>query len=365
MKKQIFILLVALFAVTSAFGQLTPRALTCTVGTEGPLFPALGKSYTYEVTIPNSALFTGASPVLTYQWYVTKDFSFVSPTKIANGGTDFDATIASGTFDSPANTVIPVSIKWKTTATQAAPYFLVVKVVGADPSCSTQNMKVYKIIPSNMFTLDIANVNPATSTILATETPFSQCISDIVSVTYAAASPDDATYDYGSNTLIWAVAAANWSTSWTPSLLTSGIDANETVTLTWNTKADGTGTGGTFTTSDGSNWTTATPVTPSTGVSVDAAGETIYIRMILDHSTPGKNYEGLADEVITLAVDGLTANGDHDLHYSATLPVANALCGLDDDFTYDTTTQTVTARPGINTATLPATQDFLNPIPAP
>lgn len=368
MKKQIFILVflvLATFAnVTKSYGQLAPRILSCTV--DGPLLPSIGATYTYSVNVPNSTAYSG----LTYQWFVTKDKSFVSPTKIANA-TGYDAVVASGSFDAAANTVAGVSITWKTTATPTDPYFLVVNVKGNNGSCDTKNMKIYKIIPTNMFTLDIANINGASNAGFVAATgianSISQCISDITSITWASTDALNATYDFGANTLIWEVSAANWGTSWTPTLRTSGIDAGEGVTLTWNTAADGTGTGGSFTagtTSNNTDWTTATNVTSA--AYVGATGQNIFIRMVLDHSTAGKQFDGTTDETITLSIDGTNASGNKDVHYSNSLPAVNTLCGLDDGFTYDYAIQTLKARPDVTSNTLnaaSAVQPLLVPIP--
>ena len=92
MKKQIliFVLFVlATFASVTVFGQAA-RPLTCTVGSESPLFPALGKTYTYSVEVPNSGNYTTS---LKYQWFVTKDPDIIDAgaltTARATNNTDF------------------------------------------------------------------------------------------------------------------------------------------------------------------------------------------------------------------------------------------------------------------------------------
>ena len=365
MKKQIFILVLAFFALSfsNAYGQ-TPRPLTCGV-TEGPLSPQLGKTYTYSVSVPNNAQFTG-TPSLTYQWFVTKSKTFVTAgsivaTPIVNNGADFDAVVASGTYNDAANTSPNIDIKWKTNATPTDPYFLVVNTVGKNGICDPKNMRIYKIAPANMFTLDITNVDVATGTALPYSALFGQCYQDIQSITWDVTKANEATYDYGSNTLVWAVAAANFATSWTPTLLLAEkIKYNEGVTLTWNTKADGTGTAGVFTTTDSLTWTTTNPVPASLG-SVGSAGEVVFIRMVLDHTTATKQSEGINDQSVILAIDGVTESGSPDLHYSNTEPVVNTDCGLPDGFKYDIApAQTVKQRPNI--VTNPASVPFLTPI---
>jgi len=367
MKKQIFILLLALFAVNTAFGQ-SPRLLTCTIA-EGALNPALGKTYVYSVSIPNTADFTGI-PGLTYQWFVTKSKTFITAGAITTSralAAEYNAAVAAGTFDNVSNTVNAVSISWKTITTSTDPYFVVVNVIGSNGICSPKNMKVYKIIPQNLFTLDITNMDvttiPATPSPIAYETPFYQCMSDIQSMTWDNSQPNNAIYDYGTNTLIWAVVAANWSTNWTPKLQISGVNASEAITVGWSTTAIG-GTVNSFIKNTISGvWETTVPVTPSSGTTVGATGEVIYIRMVLDHTTtPANFFEGFVDQTINLAIDGLTNNNDPDVHYSSLLPIVNTDCGRLDGFTYDKTIQVVKARPGINTTTPTTPEPFLTPV---
>jgi hypothetical protein len=53
-------------------------------------------------------------------------------------------------------------------------------------------------------------------------------------------------------------------------------------------------------------YTSADPVVPSTGTTVGATGESIFFRVIIDHSNGANNYEGLTAEQIAFAVDGIT-----------------------------------------------------------
>ena len=251
-----------------------------------------------------------------------------------------------------------MKIAWKTLASTTVPFFLVVNVVGDNSVCSSENTKVYKIEPQNFFTLDIVNVNSATDAVLGVDgttgvaVSYTKCMQNIQKATWLPANPTELKYYYGTDTLKWAVNAANWSKSWGPNLETTGINTNEDVKVTWSTNINGTGTTGTFTSSDNLSWTTSDSIKSAT--TVDATGSVIYITMVLDHTTATTQFEGITDEVITLAIDAKTANGDDDIHYSDTKPAANLVCGKLDGFTYDTTTQTVKARPAINTLTVDA-----------
>jgi hypothetical protein len=83
---------------------------------------------------------------------------------------------------------------------------------------------------------------------------------------------------------------------------------------------------------------------------VGAAGEAILVRLTVTHNY----YEGIADQPITLAVDGETQ-----LALATTMKdVHHADCS-DDGFTNDVATHTLESRPDIQDNTAPAGDDFL------
>jgi hypothetical protein len=105
-----------------------------------------------------------------------------------------------------------------------------------------------------------------------------------------------------------------------------------------------------------------TPPPPSVG----STGQSIFIRIIVDHSVGALNYEGLTDETFNLAVNGelyefdgtnWVATGNEDVHWdNGTVPP----CVLvEDGFDNDYALQTLKARPDIQDATPPAGDDFL------
>tara|TARA_R110002050_G_scaffold300820_2_gene473641 strand:+ start:4220 stop:5401 length:1182 start_codon:yes stop_codon:yes gene_type:complete len=393
MKKQFLFLSLFLLAVFAGMNQSyaqTPfdvRTLDCVV-TEGPLNPLLGKTYTYSVTVPNNTEFVGTAGI-TYRWRVTTDQTFITAGALTatalSDGTAFDDISGNYNVADPSE---EIQLSWNALPPDpSTPYFLIVEVVGDNGVCQPQNMKVYKILPVNQFTLDIASYDILNGTQLGweadgTATVAEQCYSDIVSAYYNPAT-GDVSYDYGTNTFVWAVAAANWSDSWTPTLQISGVDAGELISsVTWNTAADGSGSSGSFTdsgldsNSDGLNEWTTTDVVTHQGAStdIDEAGEVIYIIMELDHTDPATStfFEGLIDQTITMAIDGVTANGDGDVHFqnTDTAPGGTADCGEVDNFENDLADQTIKQRPRIDTNTepgeLPADQDpFLTPVSIP
>lgn len=388
MKKQIlfltFLVLAVMIGISKSYGQTAfgVRTLDCAV-TEGPLNPLLGKTYTYSVTIPNSAEFTGTDG-LQYLWRVTSEKTFVTAgeitTTLLTEGTEFDIASGAGVYNSTANTSATIDISWNALASETDPFFLLVSTVGDNGVCSTQNLKVYKILPVNQFTLDLANVTDAETTlgwdasdlaVLAQE-----CITDVQSVVWNPAT-ETATYDYGFDTLVYAVVAANWSGSWTPSLTI----ANSVATggslisaVTWGRSTDPGTAIGTFTynTTD-AEWQTTTAVEPANeatnGPNVGATGETVYIHVIVDHTDVATNTfnEGLVDQTFTLAIDGVTENGDSDVHFQNTDGTAGgtADCGEVDGYENDYAAQDLLQRPGINSNTSGGADPLLTPVIAP
>lgn len=364
MKKQLLILIVAVFALgfSSAYAQLAPRPVTCL--TPDALHPIAGTPFTYEVNVPTPA---GTKE---YTWFVTQDQHFINAGVLtANREVVPTSNLVAATgvgYNNAATGTNSISITWKSffyDPTQ--PVFVVIQVkntASSPDACVTQNMKVYKIIPQNAFTLDIANLqtgatpNTAGTLVAGYGANLDKCIHDIVDAQYDATAPEGVIYDFGVDYLFYEVVAANFSTSWKPSFTLSGVDAEETVTVEWATdKAFTTPHAMTLAAGVWSSADVYTVVDPSG--TVGATGESIYVRVTLDHSTT-VNYEGLADEVVILAVDGITnlsapaAQQLGDVHTDAG---PGPVCPWVDLFANDIATQTLKPRPTINAgATMPA-----------
>ena len=371
MKKQIFILVLlvmAIFAnVSKSYGQLAPRAVTCL--TADALHPIAGTPYDYSITVPTPA------GTKAYTWFVTQDKNFIAAgtltanRELSDGSGNHVLTTGVG-YNDPATGLATISITWKSYTYDAAnPVFVVIQATNDNGTgCTTQNMKVYKIQPQNAFTLDLDNLTAAGAnhTPLVYGDNYDVCMSNIASATYDANAPEGLIYDFGTNTFLYEVVAANWSTAWNPSVQLTGIDAEETVTVQWSkdvTFASGVttmtgsaiGTGATPTV-----YTSAANVTATNaGGTVGTAGESIYIRVTLDHSVGALNYEGLAVEPFTLAVDGITVPGgtntpEKDIHFEAGTNLPAEACPWDDNYTNDRALQTLLPRPTINAAGMPA-----------
>jgi hypothetical protein len=357
MKKQIFIFVLALFfiGITKSYGQLAPRPVTCL--TPDALHPIAGTPYSYNITVPTPA------GTKSYTWFVTQDQHFIN-NGVLTGSREIvgTSTIVSTTgpgYNDSANSGSTVTITWQSIAYNPAnPIFVVIEVRNVATIadlCDTKNMRVYKIEPSNAFTLDIANLNagatPDVAGALVTGygVNLDKCIHDIVDARYDAAAPEGVIYDYGVDYMFFEVVAANFNTSWKPSFTLTGADAEEVVTVEWATDKAFT-TPHSLILATGIWASVDVYTTPAVGGAVGPTGESIYVRVKLDHSTT-VNYEGLADEPVVLAVDGITnlsapvAQQLGDVHTVA--GGSPSTCPWVDGYVNDIANQTLKPRPTI------------------
>ena len=396
MKKQIFILVFVLFALgmTNSYGQLTPRKVTCL--TPDALHPIPGNPFTYQIEIPGTP--TGGTPwlagTLKYTWYVTQNPNFITfntATGLPEPTPEADRQKGDGTgillktadvakYNIAGNTSNSISLTWKSFYYDPnVPIFVVISVAGYNGLCSPSNLKVFKIEPQNVFTVDIDNLTEIGSQHTAPiwlagnltfgnyGDNYSQCISPIQSSKYLAAQ--GVVYDFGKNILMYEVVASNWYTSWRPSFTLKGVDPLETITVQYTTDTNfATAIWETMTPSAAHSTTTSTVLTYTTTSSVfastavltgsgfvDDPGESIYVRVTLLHSDgTSASYQGLTDENIYLAVDGLTnlavaGKEIGDVHTVAGLTLPSQACPWVDGFVNDIAHQTIKGRPTINT----------------
>ena len=379
MKKQLLILILAIFVIglsSTAFGQLAPQPVTCL--TADHLHPLPGQPYTYEVSVTNVT-----SP--TFTWFVTQNQTFIDIDPVTNlprlrytvalgaepqiGGDIMDA--GTGYATPPAGSANnSIVITWKSFAyNPLEPVFVVVQAIGSNGLCSPNNLKVYRIEPLFAFTLDLDNLTGAginhTPSVYGDN--LDVCISDIQSAVYDVAN-DAISYDFGVDTLYYEVVAANWYDRWELGVQISGIaDADgQTAQIDW-AYAPATRPAGYLagiaswnvviaSAINGTPHESGTLVAPQNGTgAVDELGESIIIRVIVDHGT---QYQGIADLPIVLAVNGVIAPNDGtgnfevgdplvvgDIHTtSGGTPVA---CPWFDMYANDISTQTILRRPGV------------------
>jgi hypothetical protein len=320
MKKQIFILLMAIFAFSfsSAFGQpgnaingSAPRGISCVDNAKHPM---AGKSYTYTAASNQAGNFT---------FWATKDPNFittvagppvVTTTNIATKllttpvapATTPDLLATSANYGNAAAQAT-VDITWSdkiiaATDSATSPTFVAVL---KDGSC-VNNFDAWMIQPIKAFTVDIRNMNHTTIAPLAFDVKDNQCFDAVKGATWSAGQMH---YDFGTQVLYFEVIAANFTSSYTPSFKISGLGNGQTATLEWdvvNTFASATAP---VAITNATPITSAVPVT--TALTSTTAGVSIYVRVTIKNNT----YEGTLVPVtpITLAVDAQNAVGDYDI----------------------------------------------------
>ena len=373
-----FVTLALIFAGTNkGFGQAVhysePRPITCV---NDALHPRAGISYTYEAT--------GVDAGGKWHFYATKDPNFIVTAggtggTITTGGTtvmntttailvdpagtntlvaaaDYNIAITATTGNTDGN----VDITWsydiitKTeyqgtpdpTFTNAGPTFVVAYYV--DAAGCTDNIKVWEIDPIYNFTVDVLSIEAdAPTTAPAYGTVAEDCFSPVESAKYNGG--DDMLFNYGENYLYWEIVAANFVDRWVPTFSIDEAVLNAAQTL------------GTveYTTSLPADWATATwapLVSGTTEITIAAAaltadpdmseGVSIFVRVLVDHD----NYEGLANQNITLTVDGQDAGGIWDIDNNVATPVCENVGAADEA---DTSVSTLTKRPTVTDAAMP------------
>lgn len=342
MKKQIFILIVAIFATSTVFGQMKAgsTAQPLTGCTPDALHPLAGVPYNYEAIVSP----TGGN----FQWWATKDFNFIttpatpgatplnnSSTKLTVGTQLLNAGTSYGTTSTTSNVDITWSSSTLAGTTVAAPTFVVVQYDATSPSCAN-NLKVYQINPINGFTVDIKNMDQAKAS-LAYGASCLFCVSNIASSRYDAATKAIVT-DYGTNVMYFEVVAANFTVGYTPSFQVSGLQTGQTVT-SLELYTDAAFTSAPIATSlSGGAYSPAAQVTIDPTVTNTTSGVSLYVKLTIANGI----YETLADLPITLAVNGTNASGEKD--------VVNTSCNTQTDYE-DTAIQTLTKRPSVTPMT--------------
>jgi hypothetical protein len=339
MKKQIFLLVLALFAaLNSVIAQplavpgTKPRSLSC--ATDDPLNPIAGNSYDYSALIGP----TGG----TAYWYATQSTTFTTAgvraateipadgVVIASGATNYRTGTTSPT--SPSTTKVTWTANGLAGIDATHPMFMVVEYSG--PTCAN-NIKVMQIIPAkSAFTVDITNMtHGATPTSLGYDIPDNQCFANIVSAKYNAGKID---IDYGINILYFEVIGANFDGSYKPTLKLTGLQGAQTAAIDWGVNigtydqalvADQPHTSGTITSSQFTVLTNA----PST-----SDGVSIYVRVTVSNH----GFEGTNDETITLAAEAVD---------SANNPDVMPDCNISPTQYEDVATQTLNLRPTVTT----------------
>lgn len=326
MKKQIFILVLFVLAVFANVNKSYGQCL------EDPLHPIAGKAYSYGITVGGSA--TAKS----YFWFVTDD------PNVLTAGNLVTPLTATGNYVLTNGNTATATITWTPAliATAASKnYYVVVKYVATNTSatCDVENIKAYKIRPTNMFQLDLANAN-STGGVEANN--YSTCTSAMVTAHIVEDSdPTKAptiTYDYGTNEMLFKITVRNFSGAWNLSVNRSEIAAlagtAETFTMGYCTTYNGTYT------SIGSD----NPVSIAEGTTLTTDDEIIYLKVTFDHNT----FEDIANKTVVLKANATDAGNNPDLSSTCTAEA-------------DQITQILLGRPSITTNTIATPNDFILP----
>lgn len=346
-------LLLALFffSSNSSFGQtgvlnpendyldgapVCPAAIDLSCATGTAVAPVPGVVYPYTITASSSSII---------YWFVTdapnimtgpQAFPAIDP---GDGSGNYiltsDAAYGNGIGAGSTNTAT-VNISWKPFDGNANQVVLVAYAV--DAAGCTDNIEVYRIIPTYSFTLDLAGLLDA-GTLGDTE-----CVGNIMGANYDGTN---LTVTYDDNYVFFVVTAANWQDSWETNLVAVTDNANSTLGAPEWTYPGNATTGGV--------WNAAgTPVlaTQYTNVNGFVDEACIIVRVPVTHGTATEN---IALETINLTVNGDMINPETGL-YDGTYPdldeggVGNPCIS---DLTTDNVDYLITPRPTI-TAVTPA-----------
>lgn len=342
MKKQI--LFVAMFALVlifggsvKSFGQLLPGVtggatpnpidpIACATSATA-LNPVPGVPFTYAMT--NGAGEASAN----WTWYATKNQSFITPgtppvLNIASQLTVASNDLLSGTSagygvdNRGAGTVLApngtptVTIEWSsailanTSYQGSVPPGTPTFVVGysENEAYCTDNLQVFEINPQPNFTIDIAAIDAAGVTLdwgIDTE---ERCVDNVQGAVYNTTS-HELDMDYGTNTIYYEVAAANFVTNFAPQFrVLSGLNTTQTAVITiYDSYADATAAAGVplwtsavITSAD----VNATDFRAALGLGAVnapdvATGVSFFVKVVIDNNTE----ESLALNPFILAVD--------------------------------------------------------------
>jgi len=349
MKKQIFILIMALIAISfsTAYGQTAFDPPTCTATA---LTPAAGEKYNYAATITGA----GYDGTGNFTWYVTQDVNLLTGAVIPNNA----AIIATGagSYNTAIASADNIDIIWTSAAlADGNPYYLAVKYEQANStgSCSAMNMKVYRVVPINTFWLRIESVADASGTAGGVE----QCAAAVTGATMTEPA-GTVEYTYGENVLYVKISATGYVGNWTPTLRITGAVDDQAIGasgITWTSGgANGIFTGGgAFGNGD---YTSNNPMPSTMAVAPAITGTEIIVTIPLANN----HHEALADQTISVAIDGFYANGATVFNDKSDV---NSACS--DALAFeDTVNKIIKARPGI-TATDPTVPFATEPLTKP
>jgi hypothetical protein len=368
MKKQILILVLALFVIglsqSVAQINLPPTPLGDCIDLENPLTPVAGQPYTYSVDVPTPP------GTKTYHWLVTQDIQFIQNGNLTATPEQFgtSAILASGSghYNTPTVDANSVELTWQSFILNPGEFVFVVIYVENEDDCTTNNLKVYRIEPLHAFTLDIANVDFAAGSL--GDDDLDQCADDVHSAHFDPAFGDNGgvVYDYGTNTLYYVVAAANFSGGYQLSVQFTGLQQatpqgvqGQSAMIYWDNVLDGEGNSSGPIDHTNNGETLILGVVQAQNSPVGQDGEMLYIKIVISHNSfeAANNMDSYA---YSFAIDGVLVDGDNNpLAYDDFGDIHHATC-TQDPF-HDVANQVLKARPTIESQTgnPPGDSEFL------
>ena len=319
-----------MFALTAAlsYGQTvattgsTPTPVTCT---DDALHPIIGKEYTYKGT--------GTPTGGTYHIFATNSTNFIQNGALNTTGayTTTNGLLKAGTgYNVNTNSTGETKLSWSGAA--ANPSFVVVQYK-QNGTCTTDNLKVYKIEPKNAFIIEIRNMKKGTGNNFTTEalnTNIDVCSANIKSATYNGTKME---YNYGSQSFYYELIAANYDKDFTPKVKIDGLQTGQTAKLKWGYSKT---TMNTEIASVTNNTEVTLPKIIADTAIEPSKGVSIYLELVVENGS----YEGTTDKNITLSVDATSGTKNFK-------NVKRADCSDEADFA-DKAIQVLKARPAIN-----------------
>lgn len=320
-----------MFALTAAlsYGQATtattgtaPTPVTCT---DDALHPIIGKEYTYKGT--------GTPAGGTYHIFATNSTNFIQNGALNTTGayTATNGLLKAGAgYNVNTNSTGETKLSWSGTA--ANPSFVVIQYK-QNGTCTTDNLKVYKIEPKNAFIIEIRNMKKGTGNNFTTEalnTNIDVCSANIQSATYNGTKM---VYNYGSQSFYYELIAANYDKDFTPKVKIDGLQTGQTAKLKWGYSKT---TMNTEIASVTNNTEVTLPKIIADTAIEPSKGVSIYLELVVENGS----YEGTTDKNITLSVDATSGTKNFK-------NVKRADCSDEADFA-DKAIQVLKARPAIS-----------------
>ena len=319
-----------MFALTAAlsYGQTvattgsTPTPVTCT---DDALHPIIGKEYTYKGT--------GTPTGGTYHIFATNSTNFIQNGALNTTGayTATNGLLKAGTgYNVNTNSTGETKLSWSGAAT--TPSFVVIQYK-QNGTCTTDNLKVYKIEPKNAFIIEIRNMKKGTGNNFTTEalnTNIDVCSANIQSATYNGTKM---VYNYGSQSFYYELIAANYDKDFTPKVKIDGLQTGQTAKLKWGYSKT---TMNTEIASVTNNTEVTLPKIIADTAIEPSKGVSIYLELVVENGS----YEGTTDKNITLSVDATSGAKNFK-------NVKRADCSDEADFA-DKAIQVLKARPAIS-----------------